>query len=95
MDGYELPLEMGFDVDAKGTNKLEFDPILLDSGYDPIWDAIREEAKLEVFTHFLCCIIASCYDFESSCVNLRFQFSYLIIQNNCFVFVVVTVSIRV
>ncbi|KAL0733271.1 hypothetical protein Bca4012_009481 [Brassica carinata] len=47
MDGYELPLEMGFDVDAKGTNKLEFDPILLDSGYDPIWDAIREEAKLE------------------------------------------------
>lgn len=47
MDGDELPFEMGIAVYAKGTNKLEFDPVLLDSGYDPIWDAIREEAKLE------------------------------------------------
>ncbi|KAG5394241.1 hypothetical protein IGI04_024204 [Brassica rapa subsp. trilocularis] len=47
MDGDELPFEMGIAVYAKGRNKLEFDPVLLDSGYDPIWDAIREEAKLE------------------------------------------------
>ncbi|CAH8390343.1 unnamed protein product [Eruca vesicaria subsp. sativa] len=47
MDGDELPFEMGIQVYAKGTNKFEFDPVLLDSGYDPIWDAIREEAKLE------------------------------------------------
>lgn len=47
MDGDELPFEMGIAVYAKGTNKFEFDPVLLDSGYDPIWDAIREEAKLE------------------------------------------------
>ena len=85
MDGDELPFEMGIAVYAKGTNKLEFDPVLLDSGYDPIWDAIREEAKLEVLTYFLC-IIASCYGFESSCVNLQFQFTcYLILhQNNLF-----------
>ncbi|KFK30207.1 hypothetical protein AALP_AA7G232000 [Arabis alpina] len=44
----EFPFEKVFPVYAKGALKL--DPVLTDfinSGYDPIWDAIREEAKLE------------------------------------------------
>lgn len=49
MNGDELPFERGFEVYAKGTHKSEFDSNLLDSGSDPIWDAIREEAKLEVY----------------------------------------------
>ncbi|CAE5986813.1 unnamed protein product [Arabidopsis arenosa] len=47
MNGDELPFERGFEVYAKGTHKSEFDSNLLDSRSDPIWDAIREEAKLE------------------------------------------------
>jgi serine O-acetyltransferase len=52
MNGDELPFESGFEVYAKGTHKSEFDSNLLDPRSDPIWDAIREEAKLEVSLKF-------------------------------------------
>jgi len=56
--GDEFPFERIFPVYARGTLNPVADPVLLDftnSSYDPIWDSIREEAKLEVFS--LCSII--------------------------------------
>ncbi|CAB80280.1 putative protein [Arabidopsis thaliana] len=48
--GDEFPFERIFPVYARGTLNPVADPVLLDftnSSYDPIWDSIREEAKLE------------------------------------------------
>ncbi|XP_024004646.1 serine acetyltransferase 4 isoform X3 [Eutrema salsugineum] len=48
--GDEFPIERVFPVYARGTFTPEPNPVLLEftiSGYDPIWNAIREEAKLE------------------------------------------------
>ncbi|XP_010446901.1 PREDICTED: serine acetyltransferase 4-like [Camelina sativa] len=49
--GDEFPFERVFPVYARGTIiPVDDDPVLLDfvnSGYDPIWDSIRAEAKLE------------------------------------------------
>lgn len=56
--GDEFPFERVFPVYARGTLNPVADPVLLDfsnSDYDPIWDSIREEAKLEVFS--FCSII--------------------------------------
>ncbi|XP_010432254.1 PREDICTED: serine acetyltransferase 4-like isoform X2 [Camelina sativa] len=48
--GDEFPFERVFPVYARGTLIPVDDPVLLDfinSGYDPIWDSLRQEAKLE------------------------------------------------
>ncbi|EOA16958.1 hypothetical protein CARUB_v10005186mg [Capsella rubella] len=48
--GDEFPFERVFPVYARGALIPVADPVLLDSinsGYDPIWDSIRAEAKLE------------------------------------------------
>lgn len=56
--GHEFPSESVLPVYARGTLNPVVDPVLLNftnSDYDPIWDSIREEAKLEVFS--FCSII--------------------------------------
>lgn len=55
ISGDDLPFERVLPVYARGTLNPMGDLVLLDftnSGYDPIWDSIREEAKLEVFSFF-------------------------------------------
>ncbi|XP_010531004.1 PREDICTED: serine acetyltransferase 2-like [Tarenaya hassleriana] len=50
MNGDEFPFERVFPVYARGTPKAESDSLLVNFsclGADPIWDAVREEAKLE------------------------------------------------
>ena len=48
-DSTHFPFEKVFPVYAMGFLKPESDPVLLpDDSRDPIWDAVREEAKIEV-----------------------------------------------
>lgn len=52
----KFPFEKVFPVCAMGLSSTESDPILNFpcSGADPMWDAVRQEAKLEVL---LCCYL--------------------------------------
>lgn len=48
-DSTNFPFEKVFPVYAMGFLKPESDPVLLPAdSRDPIWDAVREEAKIEV-----------------------------------------------
>ena len=74
----EFPFEKVFPVYAMGLSKPDNDSVA-NSGHDAIWDAVREEAKLEVPILIVTCsfLYFSEFFFVGCCLNALFDLSVM------------------